>query len=451
MKRIVLSLFLFPFFLISQPTLQQKIAQMVMISFTGTVIPDSIKYDIQKRGLGGIILYANNITSASQVKTLTAQLSALSSSQLLLSIDQEGGKVARLSASNGFAATPTALYLGTKVNREDTTRYYSALMAGWVRQSGFNIDFAPVADVNVNPLSPAIGKSERSYSADADTVARHTGWFVEEFRKKGIITTMKHFPGHGSATVDSHLGFTDVTNTWSSKELIPYSTAIKNGTVDMVMIGHLFNAKIDSLYPASLSARTVNGLLRDSLKFDGVVISDALTMSAISLNYAMDDVIERSVNSGTDILLWNGNSYNNRSLTGYIIDVVSKKISDGKIAAATIDTAYNRIQRLKQRILTNVSRQYAGTIPSGLHLEQNYPNPFNPSTVIGFTVHHSGMTTLKIYDALGRETAVLADEFLESGLYYTRTFDASALSAGIYFAQLRSGGAVKMVKMIYLK
>jgi hypothetical protein len=98
MKRIAYSLFLFPLFLISQPTLQQKIAQMVMISFTGTVIPDSIKYDIQKRGLGGIILYANNITSASQVKTLTAQLSALSSSQLLLSIDQEGGKVARLSA-----------------------------------------------------------------------------------------------------------------------------------------------------------------------------------------------------------------------------------------------------------------------------------------------------------------------------------------------------------------
>ena len=107
MKRIAYSLFLFPLFLISQPTLQQKIAQMVMISFTGTVIPDSIKYDIQKRGLGGIILYANNITSASQVKTLTAQLSALSSSQLLLSIDQEGGKVARLSAANGFAATPT--------------------------------------------------------------------------------------------------------------------------------------------------------------------------------------------------------------------------------------------------------------------------------------------------------------------------------------------------------
>jgi beta-glucosidase-like glycosyl hydrolase len=245
---------------------------------------------------------------------------------------------------------------------------------------------------------------------------------------------MKHFPGHGSATVDSHLGFTDVTNTWSSKELIPYSTAIKTGTVDMVMIGHLFNSKIDSLYPASLSTKTVNGLLRDSLKFDGVVISDALTMSAISLNYAMDDVIERSVNSGTDILLWNGNSHNNRSLTGYIIDVVSKKISDGKIAAATVDSAYNRIQRLKQRILTNISRYHAAAIPGGMHLEQNYPNPFNPSTVIGFTVQHSGMTTLKIYDALGRETAVLADaNYLESGLYYTRTFDASALSSRCLF------------------
>jgi beta-N-acetylhexosaminidase len=424
---------------------------MVMVSFPGTVIPDSIKYDIQKRGLGGIILYANNITSANQVKSLTAQLSALSSTQLLLSIDQEGGKVARLSAANGFAATPTAYHLGTRVNREDSTRYYSALMAGWVRQSGFNIDFAPVADVNVNPLSPAIGKSERSYSANADTVARHTGWFVEEFRKKGIITTMKHFPGHGSATVDSHLGFTDVTNTWSSKELIPYSTAIKTGTVDMVMIGHLFNSKIDSLYPASLSTKTVNGLLRDSLKFDGVVISDALTMSAISLNYAMDDVIERSVNSGTDILLWNANSYNNRSLTGYIIDVVSKKIADGKIAAATIDTAYDRIQRLKERILTNITRTVVDGVPTEMRLEQNYPNPFNPTTSISFTLPISGIATLTVYDALGREVAVLAEGQFQSGVRYSWNFDASNCASGLYIVRLRSGISVQNKKMLYLK
>ncbi|MFZ4619962.1 MAG: glycoside hydrolase family 3 N-terminal domain-containing protein [Bacteroidota bacterium] len=451
MKRIALILFLLPLFLVSQPTLQQKVAQMVMVSFTGTTIPDSIKMDIQKRGLGGIILYAGNITSASQVALLTSQLSALSSSQLLIAVDQEGGKVARLSAANGFANTPTAYHLGTGVNREDSTRANSALMAGWVRQSGFNIDFAPVADVNVNPLSPAIGKSERSYSANPDTVARHTAWFVDEFRKKGVITTMKHFPGHGSAATDSHLGFTDVTTTWSSKELIPYQTAIKNGMVDMVMIGHLFNSKIDSVYPASLSAKTIGGLLRDSLGFNGVVISDALTMGAISLNYAMDDVIERSVNSGTDILLWNGNSYNNRSLLGYIIDVVTKKVADGKIAASRIDTAYNRIQRLKQRILTNISRSYAVDIPTEMHLEQNYPNPFNPSTTIGFTIPAPGVTSLKVYDAIGREIAVLADGYLESGIYYSRNFDASKYSSGIFFAQLRSGSAMQMKKMIYLK
>ncbi len=451
MKRIIFSFFLLPLFLVSQPTLQQKIAQMVMVSFNGTTIPDSIKVDLQKRGLGGIILYAGNITSASQVALLTSQLSALSSSQLLIAVDQEGGKVARLSAANGFAATPTAYHLGTQLNREDSTRANSSLMAGWVRQSGFNIDFAPVADVNVNPTSPAIGKLERSYSADPDTVARHTGWFVEEFRKKGVITAMKHFPGHGSAAVDSHLGFTDVTNTWSSKEMIPYQTAIKNGTVDMVMIGHLFNSKIDSLYPASLSAKTVNGLLRDSLGFTGVVISDALTMNAISLNYAMDDVIERSVNSGTDILLWNANSYNNRSLTGYIIDVVSKKVTDGKIAAARIDTAYSRIQRLKKQILTNISHSYAVNVPTEMRLDQNYPNPFNPSTTIGFTIQAPGLTTLKVYDAIGREAATLADGYLESGVYYSKNFDASKFSSGMFFIQLRSGNTVQMKKMIYLK
>lgn len=442
---------LFPFILTAQPTLQQKIAQMVMVSFTGTVIPDSIKMDIQKRGLGGIILYAGNITSKSQVALLTSQLSALSSSQLLIAVDQEGGKVARLSAANGFAATPTAYHLGTVVNREDSTRANSSMMAGWVRQSGFNIDFAPVADVNVNPLSPAIGKSERSYSSNPDTVALHTGWFVEEFRKKGIITAMKHFPGHGSAATDSHLGFTDVTTTWSSKELIPYRTAIKNGTVDMVMIGHLFNAKIDSVYPASLSARTINGLLRDSLGFNGVVISDALTMGAISQNFAMDDVLERSVNSGTDILLWNGNSYNNRSLAGYIVDVVSKKVADGKIDASTIDSAYNRIQQLKQRILTNISRSFAVTVPSEMRLEQNYPNPFNSSTQITFSVPHSGRTSLTVHNTLGQSIATLFQGETEAGITYRALFRAHGLASGIYLLRLEQNGQFRSRKMLFLQ
>ena len=423
---------------------------MVMVGFTGTTTPDSIKVDLQQRGLGGIILFANNITSANQITTLTAQLSALSTSQLLLAVDQEGGKVARLGSTNGFAPTPTAFHLGSQLNREDSTRASASMMAGWLKLTGFNINFAPDADVNVNPLSPAIGKLERSFSSDPDTVAKHVSWFIDEFHKKKIITTLKHFPGHGSAAADSHLGFTDVTNIWTAKELQPFRATIESGNADIIMAGHLFNAKIDSQYPASLSYKTITKLLRDSLHFRGVVISDELFMNAIAANYQFDDALELCVKSGTDILLFGKSIYNNQSLTAYVVDVISKKVNSGKIPLAMIDSAFDHIQQLKHRILTNMHEQMAAIVPQDLQLDQNYPNPFNPTTRIDFSIPHSGFVSLKIFDVLGKEIDQLVNEERLPGTYSAQ-FDASSLSSGIYIIRLQSNSAVRIKKMVYLK
>ena len=250
-------------------------------------------------------------------------------------------------------------------------------MAQWLSQSGINANLAPVADVNVNPNSPAIGKLDRSYSKFPNVVGNHIMWFLDEFQKKKIITTLKHFPGHGSAMTDSHLGFTDITSTWADSELVPFRTAINQDKAEMIMTGHLYNANIDSVHPASLSYNAITKLLRDSLNFNGVVISDELFMQAISANYTLEEAVVLCINAGTDILLFNKSIYNNKSLVGYLIDMINSKVNQGIIAADLIDSSFNRIQRLKQKIITGV--EFAEVeIPQEFILYQNYPNPFNP-------------------------------------------------------------------------
>ncbi|MBW6458457.1 MAG: glycoside hydrolase family 3, partial [FCB group bacterium] len=217
-------------------TLEDKIAQMIMVGFSpSSDFEDTLYYDIAYRNLGGVILMGYNIQNPVQVAALCAGLQDHAATPLLIATDQEGGYIARLKASNGFAATPTAYYLGSVLDKEDSTRFWADRMAEWLEHSGINVNLAPVADVNVNPSSPAIGYRERSFSADPCKVADHTGWFASEFHERGIVTALKHFPGHGSAVGDSHLGFTDITQTWIGDELIPYRELITGGYTDMIM------------------------------------------------------------------------------------------------------------------------------------------------------------------------------------------------------------------------
>lgn len=449
----------------SQPALKEKIVQMIMVGFSGTTVPDSLRYDIQNRKLGGIVLFGANITNPSQLKNLTTQLQSYGNNQLLISVDQEGGRVARLNQNNGFAASNSAYKLGTIFNLEDSTRQTAKVMAGWLSQNGINVNLAPVADVNVNPNSPAIGKLDRSFSKYPAIVGNHISWFMDEFHKKNILTTLKHFPGHGSAATDSHLGFTDITTTWADSELVPFKFAIDLNEAEMIMIGHLFNANIDSVYPASLSFKTITKLLRDSLHYNGVVISDELFMQAISANYTLEEAVELCINAGTDILLFNKSIYDNKSLVGYLVNVIDSKVNLGVIAESLIDSSYNRIQRLKLKLVTDI--QFAETeIPQEFILYQNYPNPFNPSTKIRYTIPLNlpdgkagvkGETLnviLKVYDVLGNEIETLVDEYKPAGSYEVEFNTSSGirnLVSGIYFSQLRVGSRVETKKMILLR
>lgn len=422
----------------AQVTLRHKIAQMLMVGFANSGLSmDTLLVDIQQRKLGGVILFQHNLLNPAQITQLTTQLSQYAETPLFIATDQEGGRVARLDENNGFEESYSAYQLGTVFNNEDSTRSTAGKMAGWLAQSGINVNLAPVVDVNVNPNSPAIGRLKRSFSADPMIVFQHAHWFIDEFQHRNVISTLKHFPGHGSASYDSHLGLTDITATWTETELIPYLQLFASGYNELVMIGHLYNAQLDSAYPASLSQRFIQTLLRDELGFQGVAVSDEMLMGAITTYYTFDEAIELAINAGMDILLYSTNFLNDLSLVRQFVDIVEQKVEGGLIAESRIDEAYSRIISLKQK-LTSVPPVYVKrTLPETISL-QNYPNPFNASTTISISINRPGRVSLTLFNSLGQVVDVLLEkEYVEHA--HNLIFHAEYLPSGVYFLKLENG------------
>jgi beta-N-acetylhexosaminidase len=442
----------------AQIPLRTKIGQMLMVTVTGDSVEDrspsmdTLKTDLSDGLIGGVIMFtwSGNLKNPGQIAHLTGELQKLSAVPLFIAVDEEGGKVARLSASNGFASTPSAYQMGTIINQESYTRGTAATMAGWFVQTGLTMNLAPVVDLNVNPTSPAIGALERSFSADPVRVTQHASWFIDEFRKQKIFTALKHFPGHGSATADSHLGFTDITDTWSSIELQPYMSLLSSGLIDVVMTGHLFNAHFDSLYPATLSRATISGLLRSQMGYNGVVVTDAMGMSAITDLYTLEQAVELAVNAGVDILLYTTNlDSSGISLARRIVDFIERQVSSGAIAETRINESYARIMALKGRYLTGTAEPLAGNLPLRISLT-NFPNPFNPVTAIRYEIPRAGWVSMKVYDLLGREVASLIEERQDAGGYQVQ-FNAAGLVSGVYFCRLQTESLVATRKLILLR
>lgn len=340
-----------------ETTIEQKIAQMLLVGFRGTTLDESnyIVRDIRAYRIGGVILfdrdavlksYGRNIVSPAQLKSLTTSLHALSASPLFIAVDQEGGNVCRLKESQGFPPTVTAQYLGT-LNNAKITRMHADRISATLAENGLNMNFAPVADLNVNPISPAIGALERSFSANPDIVTTCAQIFIESHDRNRVATCLKHFPGHGSATHDSHLGFVDVTDTWSEVELEPYRRLISAGKCRMIMSAHVFNRKIDPNLPATLSRPFITGILREQLAFDGVVVSDDLQMQGLTQFFDYQAIVERSILAGVDILLVSNNLSYDPEVVPKTISLVSGLIRAGKITEERINESYRRIMALK--------------------------------------------------------------------------------------------------------
>ncbi len=332
--------------------LRTKISRMFMVGLQGKEItPDNpIITRIQDYGVGGIIFMSNNIAADSvgypsreRLRNLCAQLQSYADYPLLISVDQEGGNVMRLRPSKGYPDIPSHEYLG-KCNKQDTTRYYAAITAQLLHEVGIQLNFAPCTDVNVNLDCPVIAGLNRSFSANPYRVARHASYFIDEHRKQHVLTAIKHFPGHGNSKEDSHKGMTDISDTWKRKELKPYKRLIRKGYCDMVMVGHIFNNQIDSIYPASLSKATIDGLLRQELGWQGVVVTDDLCMRAITNHYSVDEALYLAIQAGVDILLFSN------SRQEHIEDAIlalEQMVLDGRLSEERIDESLRRIAHLR--------------------------------------------------------------------------------------------------------
>jgi len=351
-------------------TLREKIGQMLIVGFRGAEPSECglIERDLRDHAIGGIILFdqemvdatarRRNIVSPDQVKRLVAHLQANARrpGTLLISIDQEGGRVNRLKFDYGFPPSVSQDELG-QINRLEETSRQARLTAQTLARAGINFNLAPVVDLDANPNNPIIKGKRRCFSSDPELTARHAGAVVQAHRGEGVLTCLKHFPGHGSAAGDTHLGLVDVTQTWSEQELIPFQRLVTSGLCDAVMSAHVFNARLDPDRPATLSRAVITGLLRQRLGFQGVVISDDMEMRAISSQYGLDESVPSAIEAGIDVLCFGNNQSYDPDIAPKAIDILTRAVASGRIPESRIDESVQRILTLKRRIGTRPPSQ----------------------------------------------------------------------------------------------
>lgn len=340
-------------------SLDIKIGQMIMMGVndrTEVTVNDPIIEELKTQKLGGIVLFEKNIAKSESRKKLQKFIGDLKVNApipLLVSIDEEGGKVHRLKEKYGFVGMPSAAYLG-KLNNSDSTLFYNRRLARELKDLGINFNYAPCLDLAINPENTVIVKRERSFSEQPEMVTKHAQLGIKAHHDYGVKTILKHFPGHGSSSGDSHVGIVDVTNTWDFKELLPYYHILRSGNCDAIMTAHIINKNWDSTFlPATLSERVVNGILRGLLGYNGVIFSDDMQMHAISKNYGLEKALELSINAGVDIVMFGNNvDPKDRPLTATEVhEKIKRLVEEGKIPRSRIDESYIRIMKMKSNVV----------------------------------------------------------------------------------------------------
>ncbi len=329
-------------------TLESKIANMIIIGFKGVDLNKTTLdiESIKKYSVGGVILFSHNLKSEKQLKNLTSNLQSLHPKKMFIAIDQEGGRVDRLKTITHIKTPPADAV--SKLDEKDIKQIYTNL-AKKMKDLGINLNFAPVVDLAVNPKNEVIYKAHRSYSIDPLKIVHISSIFIDSFKKEGIFCTLKHFPGHGSSLADSHKGFTDITKTWKEIELLPFLKLIERKKVDFIMSAHVYNENLDTLYPATLSHNILTSLLRESMKYDGIIISDDLQMGAIRDNYTLKQSLKLSINAGVDLLLF-GNQLSKPLKLQEIINTIKLLVKEGSVSEKRIDEANRRIERVKESL-----------------------------------------------------------------------------------------------------
>ncbi|MGW4464950.1 glycoside hydrolase family 3 N-terminal domain-containing protein [Micromonospora sp. NPDC004704] len=340
-----------------EAALRRKIASLLVVGFRGeTVGTNDWIVKAIRNGLGGVILFdrdletdaARNITSPGQVTALVKSLRQASPGRLIVSIDQEGGKVARLNPGNGFPATKSEAEIGA-ANSPSTTRTWAQGLVHDLTSIGVNLNYAPVVDLDLNPNNPAIGKLARSFSANPDVVVRNATEEIQVHRAAGVRTSIKHFPGFGSATGNTDFAVVDVSKTWSRSELVPFQRLIDSGTVDSVLVAHLLIKQLDPSRPASLSPAVVTDLLRGQLGWQGPVVSDDMQAVAITSKFGRDESVALALEAGLDLLVFGNQQVYDTKIVDETLDNVVNLVRTGRLTEARIDQSVERVNALRPK------------------------------------------------------------------------------------------------------
>lgn len=339
----------------ASPDRKFMIGQMLMLGFQGSSAngqsPKALAAQISRGEVGSVVFLGYNFKNKENIQQLTSLFSkAAGSNKIFIALDMEGGSVQRLGRKLGYPSIPSAKSVAQSQSPAQARQSYKKL-AEISRSAGFNMNLGPVVDLLVNPANPVIAKWNRSYSADPAKVTAYASEFVKAHSELGIITVLKHFPGHGSSASDSHEGFVNITNSWKESELIPFKKMISSGNAPAIMPGHLIHKNIatDGV-PVSISKPAISGLLRKKMNYQGLVISDDLQMGAIAQHYNYRSTLIKAINAGVDILMISNSRKPDRNLPGKTIAIISDAIDKGEISESTIKAAFNRIQKAKQMV-----------------------------------------------------------------------------------------------------
>ncbi|MED3765126.1 beta-N-acetylhexosaminidase [Ureibacillus terrenus] len=331
--------------LVARMSLEEKIGQMVFAGFSGQKPNKYLRQLIIQKKIGGVIFLKENLKSVPQMTSLINEIKKLNSNNpypLFLGIDQEGGSINRL--PDEVAGLPTNDKLGLK-NNPAFAFDYGKLLGKQLNAFGFNIDFAPVLDVNSNPENPVIGR--RAISNNPEIVSNLGIQMMKGIQSENIIPVIKHFPGHGDTSTDSHLALPVVNKTMAEleqMELLPFKNAILEGA-DAVMVAHILLPKLDAHFPASMSKTIITDVLREKLKFNGIVITDDMMMKAITDHYSIEKAALFSVKAGSDIILI---AHHEEKISS-VIDQLISAVERGEISEQHIDKSVVRILRLKEK------------------------------------------------------------------------------------------------------
>jgi beta-N-acetylhexosaminidase len=341
----------------SPSAFRHEIGQLLIAGFAGDTVPVELKALAREFGLGGTILFARNIVEPEQVAELCFEAARLTANvPAWVSVDQEGGRVARLKAP--FTEWPPMATLGRSGDVVLAERFARAL-ASEIRAVGITLDFAPVLDVHTNPKNPVIG--DRALAENAGDVARLGAAIIRAMQREHVAACGKHFPGHGDTSTDSHVELPLVEHPpdqLREREFLPFKAAIE-AQVAAIMTAHVLVPALDEKRPATLSRQIVTGILRHELKYEGVILSDDLEMKALANNYAVPAAAVLAIEAGCDgILICSGD----HTTQAAALEALVHAVEEQQLSLTRVQDAVRRQQRAKERFLAAaVAPRPAGT------------------------------------------------------------------------------------------